>query len=54
LINTIPQFIHCKLQEKLKEKRPTLTDALTQTLHAMHQSACLSLMDVIEGKNLIL
>ncbi|XP_042428595.1 protein MOR1-like [Zingiber officinale] len=36
------------LLEKLKEKKPTLTDALTQTLQAMHKSGCLMLADVIE------
>ncbi|XP_068640507.1 protein MOR1-like isoform X2 [Aristolochia californica] len=36
------------LLEKLKEKKPTLTEALTQTLQAMHKSGCLTLADVIE------
>ncbi|KAJ1686606.1 hypothetical protein LUZ63_017996 [Rhynchospora breviuscula] len=42
------RFILPVLLEKLKEKKPTLADALTQTLQAMHKSGCLSLMDVIE------
>ncbi|KAK4347121.1 hypothetical protein RND71_033460 [Anisodus tanguticus] len=37
-------------QEKLKEKKPTLTDALTQTLQAMHKSGCLNLADIVEGR----
>ncbi|TVU36608.1 hypothetical protein EJB05_18547 [Eragrostis curvula] len=36
------------LLEKLKEKKPTMTEALSQTLQAMHKSGCFSLMDVIE------
>ncbi|KAL5994650.1 Protein MICROTUBULE ORGANIZATION 1 [Asimina triloba] len=36
--------------EKLKEKKPTLAESLTQTLQAMHKSGCLTLPDVIEGK----
>ncbi|KAI0519378.1 hypothetical protein KFK09_006824 [Dendrobium nobile] len=36
------------LLEKLKEKKPTLTDALSQTLQAMHKAGCLTLPDVIE------
>ncbi|XP_073061679.1 LOW QUALITY PROTEIN: protein MOR1-like [Primulina eburnea] len=36
------------LLEKLKEKKPTLLEALTQTLQAMHQSGCLNLMDIVE------
>ncbi|KAJ3669122.1 hypothetical protein LUZ60_011072 [Juncus effusus] len=42
------RFLLPILLEKLKEKKPTLTDALTQTLQAMHKSGCLSLMDVVE------
>ncbi|KAL0442796.1 UNVERIFIED_CONTAM: protein MOR1 [Sesamum latifolium] len=37
-------------KEKLKEKKQSLTDALTQTLQAMHKSGCLSLTDIIEGR----
>ncbi|CAN6462652.1 unnamed protein product [Victoria cruziana] len=36
------------LLEKLKEKKPVLTEALTQTLQAMHKSGCLTLADVLE------
>jgi len=36
-------------QEKLKEKKPTLTEALTQTLQAMYKSGCLNLADIVEG-----
>ncbi|URD81256.1 CLASP N terminal [Musa troglodytarum] len=31
--------------EKLKEKKPVLTEALSQTLQAMHKSGCLTLAD---------
>jgi cytoskeleton-associated protein 5 len=34
----------------LKEKKPTLTEALAQTLQAMHTAGCLNLADIIEGK----
>lgn len=33
----------------MKEKKPTSTEALTQTLQAMHQSGCFTLADVVEG-----
>lgn len=36
------------LLEKLKEKKPTMTEALTQTLQAMHKAGCLNLVDVVE------
>ncbi|KQK10308.1 protein MOR1 isoform X2 [Brachypodium distachyon] len=36
------------LLEKLKEKKATMTEALTQTLEAMHKSGCITLLDVIE------
>lgn len=36
------------LLDKLKEKKPTLVEALTQTLQAMHQSGCLNLSDIVE------
>ncbi|XP_020588721.1 protein MOR1 isoform X3 [Phalaenopsis equestris] len=36
------------LLEKLKEKKPTLTDALSQTLQSMHKAGCLTLFDVVE------
>lgn len=42
------------LQEKLKEKKPALTESLIQTLQAMHKAGCLSLSDVIEGDSSIL
>ncbi|XAR66434.1 hypothetical protein NMG60_11012669 [Bertholletia excelsa] len=36
------------LLEKLKEKKPTLTEALSQTLQAIHKSGCLTLADISE------
>uniref|UniRef100_A0A0D9V739 Protein MOR1 n=1 Tax=Leersia perrieri TaxID=77586 RepID=A0A0D9V739_9ORYZ len=36
------------LLEKLKEKKPTMTEALSQTLQAMHKSGCITLLDVVE------
>ncbi|KAK6797544.1 hypothetical protein RDI58_005246 [Solanum bulbocastanum] len=42
------RFLLPILLEKLKEKKPTLTDALTQTLQAMHKSGCLNLVDIVE------
>ncbi|KAG0539892.1 hypothetical protein BDA96_03G361300 [Sorghum bicolor] len=36
------------LLEKLKEKKPTMAEALNQTLQAMHKSGCFTLIDVIE------
>ncbi|KAJ8549599.1 hypothetical protein K7X08_033306 [Anisodus acutangulus] len=42
------RFLLPVLLEKMKEKRPTLTDALTQTLQAMHKSGCLNLADIVE------
>ncbi|XP_049385576.1 protein MOR1 isoform X2 [Solanum stenotomum] len=42
------RFLLPILLEKLKEKKPTLTDALTQTLQAMHKSGCLNLADIVE------
>lgn len=42
------RFLLPVLLEKLKEKKPTLTDALTQTLQAMHKSGCLILTDIVE------
>ncbi|URD81259.1 CLASP N terminal [Musa troglodytarum] len=44
------RFLLPVLLEKLKEKKPVLTEALSQTLQAMHKSGCLTLADVIEGK----
>ncbi|XXG85325.1 hypothetical protein AAC387_Pa11g0421 [Persea americana] len=42
------RFLLPTLLEKLKEKKPTLTEALTQTLQTMHASGCLTLADSIE------
>lgn len=36
------------LLEKLKEKKATMTEALTQTLEAMHKAGCITLLDVID------
>ena len=38
------------LQDKLKEKKQVMVDALTTTLNAMHKGGCIALLDVIEGK----
>lgn len=37
-------------QEKLKEKKPSVTEALTQTLQAIHKAGCVNLVDVVEGR----
>ncbi|KAL3643399.1 Protein MICROTUBULE ORGANIZATION 1 [Castilleja foliolosa] len=42
------RFLLPVLLEKLKEKKPTSTEALTQTLQAMHKSGCLNLSDIVE------
>ncbi|KMT04298.1 hypothetical protein BVRB_8g183730 [Beta vulgaris subsp. vulgaris] len=42
------RFLLPVLLEKLKEKKPTITDALTQTLQAMYKSGCLNLADIVE------
>lgn len=42
------RFLLPTLLEKLKEKKPTLTESLTQTLQAMHKAACLNLADIVE------
>ncbi|XP_057463028.1 protein MOR1-like isoform X2 [Actinidia eriantha] len=42
------RFLLPILLEKLKEKKPTLTEALSQTLQAMHKSGCLNLADIVE------
>ncbi|KAI3456298.1 hypothetical protein Pfo_012961 [Paulownia fortunei] len=42
------RFLLPVLLEKLKEKKPTLTEALTQTLQAMHKSGCLNFTDIVE------
>ncbi|XVF86085.1 hypothetical protein PTKIN_Ptkin18bG0013100 [Pterospermum kingtungense] len=41
-------FLLPTLLEKLKEKKPALTESLTQTLQAMHKAACLNLVDIVE------
>ncbi|KAF5944443.1 hypothetical protein HYC85_018520 [Camellia sinensis] len=45
------RFLLPILLEKLKEKKPTLAEALTQTLQAMHKSGCLNLADITATKN---
>ncbi|KAB5521789.1 hypothetical protein DKX38_026108 [Salix brachista] len=45
------RFLLPVLLEKLKEKKPTLTEALAQTLQAMHKAGCLNLADIVEGKD---
>ncbi|KAG6649509.1 hypothetical protein I3843_07G212500 [Carya illinoinensis] len=42
------RFLLPVLLEKLKEKKPTLTESLTQTLQAMHRAGCLNLVDIVE------
>ncbi|MCL7034943.1 hypothetical protein MKW94_023873 [Papaver nudicaule] len=42
------RFILPVLLEKLKEKKPTVTEALSQTLQAMHKAGCFTLPDVVE------
>ncbi|KAM7500819.1 hypothetical protein LguiA_025233 [Lonicera macranthoides] len=42
------RFLLPVLLEKLKEKKPTMTEALSQTLQAMHKSGCLNLADIVE------
>lgn len=42
------RFLLPTLLEKLKEKKPTMTEALSQTLQAIHKSGCLSLADIVE------
>jgi cytoskeleton-associated protein 5 len=34
----------------LKEKKPTMTEALSQTLQAMHKAGCIGLVDIVEGR----
>lgn len=41
------------LQDKLKEKKQVMVDALTTTLNAMHKGGCVQLQDVIEGRKFI-
>lgn len=40
------------LLEKLKEKKAVMSDALTQTLQALHKAGCISLADAIEDVKL--
>ncbi|XP_028125682.1 protein MOR1-like isoform X2 [Camellia sinensis] len=42
------RFLLPVLLEKLKEKKPTLTEALAQTLQAMYKSGSLNLADIFE------
>uniref|UniRef100_A0A1J3JK11 Protein MOR1 n=1 Tax=Noccaea caerulescens TaxID=107243 RepID=A0A1J3JK11_NOCCA len=42
------RFMLPVLLEKLKEKKPTVAEALTQTLQAMYKAGCLNLVDFIE------
>uniref|UniRef100_A0A803LPT6 TOG domain-containing protein n=1 Tax=Chenopodium quinoa TaxID=63459 RepID=A0A803LPT6_CHEQI len=42
------RFLLPVLLEKLKEKKPTITEALTQTLQAIYKSGCVNLVDIVE------
>ncbi|KFK36460.1 hypothetical protein AALP_AA4G127500 [Arabis alpina] len=42
------RFMLPVLLEKLKEKKPTVAEALTQTLQTMYKAGCLNLVDFIE------
>lgn len=42
------RFLLPVLLEKLKEKKPTMTEALSQTLQAIHKAGCIGLVDVVE------
>ncbi|KAJ4702810.1 protein MOR1 [Melia azedarach] len=42
------RFLLPILLEKLKEKKPTMTESLAQTLQAMHKAGCLNLADIVE------
>ncbi|KAK1354224.1 hypothetical protein POM88_047480 [Heracleum sosnowskyi] len=56
LHQSFPRNVWCfafAFKEKLKEKKPTLTDALTQTLQAMYNFGCLNLADIVEVGGLI-
>ncbi|XP_009387376.1 protein MOR1 isoform X2 [Musa acuminata AAA Group] len=46
------RFLLPLLLEKLKEKKPVMTEALTQALQGMHKSGCLTLADAIEDVKL--
>ncbi|TQD81851.1 hypothetical protein C1H46_032604 [Malus baccata] len=43
------RFLLPGLLEKLKEKKPTMNEALSQTIKAMHTAGCLNLIDIAEG-----
>ncbi|KAK7391401.1 hypothetical protein VNO78_19817 [Psophocarpus tetragonolobus] len=42
------RFLLPVLLEKLKEKKPTFSEALMQTLQAMQKAGCISLIDIVE------
>ncbi|KAL8192496.1 hypothetical protein R6Q57_027681 [Mikania cordata] len=42
------RFMLPVLLEKLKEKKPTMTEALTNTLQAVHKAGCVTLADIVE------
>ncbi|XP_022036003.1 protein MOR1 [Helianthus annuus] len=42
------RFILPALLEKLKEKKPTMTEALSNTLQAIHKAGCVTLADIVE------
>ncbi|XP_042752685.1 protein MOR1 [Lactuca sativa] len=42
------RFLLPILLEKLKEKKPTMAEALSHTLKAMHKAKCLTLADIVE------
>ncbi|XP_050154632.1 protein MOR1-like isoform X4 [Malus sylvestris] len=42
------RFLLPGLLEKLKEKKPTMTEALSQALQTMHTAGCLNLIDIVE------
>ncbi|PWA88987.1 protein MOR1 [Artemisia annua] len=42
------RFLLPVLLEKLKEKKPTMAEALTNTLQAIHKAGCVTLADIVE------
>ncbi|KAM1232436.1 hypothetical protein ACFX13_042991 [Malus domestica] len=48
------RFLLPGLLEKLKEKKPTMTEALSQALQTMHTAGCLNLIDIVEGRFYVL
>lgn len=42
------RFMLPVLLEKLKEKKPTMTEALNNTLQAIHKAGCVTLADIVE------